>query len=105
MLWKISVIRIGQDVKRPSELNGPAERAVNVEGFTSLFPSRDRPALLLSHASHAADWVYNLGVPDQFKNVAIAWAVAIGVGPCQIEMPIFGMGEDQLTLAMPIWEW
>ena len=56
----------------------------------------------MRRASHATDWVDYQGVPDQFKEVVIAGAVAIGVGTGQIETHFPSVGEDQLTLAMAI---
>ena len=67
-------------VKRLSERYSPDEQPVNVERFTSLFPSRDRPAESLRGTSHAPDRVDDQGVPDHFKEVVIARAIAIGIG-------------------------
>ena len=52
--------------------------SVNVERFTALLPRCDRPAEAARRASHTPDRVDHQGMPDQFKNVAIAGAVAIG---------------------------
>src|ERR1700693_796840 len=111
MLWKISVMRMSQDVKcemlivkRVLETCGHCMTAesVDAERFTALLPRCDRPAEAARRASHAPDRVDHQGVPDQFKNVAIAWAVAIGVGAGQIEAHSPSVGEDQLTLATAI---
>ena len=67
-----------------------------------LLPCRDRPAEAARRASHAPDWVDHQRVPDQFKNVAIAGAVAVGVGAGQIKAHSLSVGEDQLTFATAI---
>src|SRR5437016_13296230 len=111
MLWKISVMRMAQDVKRETlivkrllETSGHCVTAelVDAERFTALLPRCDRPAEAARRASHAPDRVHHQGVPDQFKNVAVAGAVAIGVGAGQIEAHSVSVGEDQLTLATAI---
>src|SRR5713101_1744597 len=111
MLWKISVMRMTQDVKRERLIvkHNPetcgrrmTAESVDVERFTALLPRCDRPAEALRRASHAPDRVDHQGVPDQFKNVAIAGAVAIGVGTGQIESHSLSVGEDQLMLATAI---
>jgi len=104
-------MRMTQDVKRERLIvkHNPetcghcvTAESVDVERFTALLPSRDRPAEAARRASHAPDRVDHLGVSDQFKNVAIAGAIAIGVGAGQIEAHSPSVGEDQLTLAMAI---
>jgi len=67
-----------------------------------LFPSRDGPAKAFRRACHAPDGVYYQGVPNQFKNVAIAGAVAVSIGISQIESSVSRVGEDELTLATPV---
>src|SRR5512141_2038676 len=114
MLWKISVMRMSQGVthetlirKHVPELWGSCMTAesVNVERSTALLPRRDRPALPARCARHSTDRVDHQGVPDQFKNVAIAWTVAIGIGLGKIEAHLLSVGKDQLTLAMAIGQW
>src|SRR5437879_12560185 len=92
MLWKISVMRMAQDVKRETlivkrllETSGHCVTAelVNAERFTALLPRCDRPAEAARRASHAPDRVHHQGVPDQFKNVAVAGAVGNRVGASQ----------------------
>ena len=104
-------MRMAQDVKRKTLIvkremeaceNCTTVESVNVERFTALFPCRDRPAKALGRSSHAPDRVDHQGVPDKFKKVVIAGAVAIGVGTGQIETHFLSVGEDQLTLAMAI---
>src|SRR5437879_7698235 len=111
MLWKISVMRMAQDVKRETlivkrlpETCGHCVTAelVEAERITALLPRCDRPAEAARCASHAPDRVDHQGVPDQFKNVAVAGTVAIGVGAGQIEAHSLSVGEDQLTLATAI---
>ena len=111
MLWKISVMRIHQAVKRETLIgrhepetcgNCMTAESDNDERFTVLSPRCDRPAAALRRARHAPYRVNHLGVPDQFKNVGIAWAIAIGVGASQIEAHFLSMGEDQFTLATTI---
>src|SRR6185295_3157757 len=112
MLWKISVMRIIQDVNREAiivksvlETGGycmTTKRSVGDSRFTALLPQCDRPTSLLCRAGHAPDRVDHQGVPDQFKNVSVTWAVAIGVGAGQIEIHFLSVSEDQLTLATTI---
>src|SRR6185295_3561707 len=100
MLWKTSVIRMTQGVKRYESCT--TAESVTVEHFTVLLPRCDRPAETLRYACHATDWVDHEGVSNQFKNVAIAGAVAIGIGTGQIEAHYPSVGEDELELATAI---
>ena len=66
------------------------------------FPMYDRPIPLPRRARHAPDRVDHQGMPDQFQNVVIAGAIAIGIGAGQIEAHFLSMDKDQLTLARAI---
>ena len=101
MLWKISVMRMAQEVKRETSnvkrvpevwVSCMTVESVNVERYTSLFPCCDRPATALRRSGHAPNWVDHQRMSDQLKKVVIAGAVAVCIGPGEVEIHSFERG-------------